>query len=336
MPEHAGPVEDFIARAGWQDAQRRRMAGDASARAYTRLDRDGETAVLMDASRLSGPVAETFARLARFLTDHGFSAPRILDADTENGLLLLEDFGTADFATLIDAEPDLQPALYEAAVDMLIDLARVSPPFEVPRSSVHHLATMIDPLFEHYAPAGDTPVREATRIGITTLLESALAQALATTDTLSMRDCHAENLMWLPDRQGIARVGLLDFQDAFVTHPAYDLVSLLQDARRDVPDALAARLVDRFADADGRDAAGFGAAYAVLGLQRNLRIMGIFARLATVERRTRYLEHLPRLWSHVERNLAHPSLERLAQPLIAHVPAPTGYILERLARHADT
>jgi len=334
MPETSPTVEAFLARAGWQDATRTSLAGDASVRAYTRLMRRGETAILMDASRIGTPVVGPFARIGTILGQNGFSTPETLCLDEANGLLLLEDFGDAVFARLIEDDPARERPLYEAAVDMLCHLAVVTVPHDLPVYTVHHLAALVDPVFDDYAAALGAPVPRRARGAIATLLEAALLSALPRGKTLSLRDCHAENLIWLPMRAGIARVGLLDYQDAVVTNPAYDLVSLLQDARRDVPDDLAIAMQKRFVATGNHDPKAFGAAYAVLGLQRNLRILGIFARLALKDRKTRYLSLMPRVWGHVERNLTHPSLKHLAQPIRSHLPAPTPDRLARLADHA--
>ncbi len=165
-------------------------------------------------------------------------------------------------------------------------------------------------------------------------LETCLIQAAPGGGAVSLRDCHAENLMWLPDREGIARVGLLDFQDAVAVHPAYDLVSLLQDARRDVSGEVADAMIDRYARVGEWNPDDLGAAVAGLGLQRNLRILGIFARLAIQDGKARYLSMMPRVWGHIERNLDHPAMSAVARRIHDAFPAPTPDVLERLTDHA--
>ena len=144
-----------------------------------------------------------------------------------------------------------------------------------------------------------------------------------------LRDYHAENLIWLPEREGARRAGLLDFQDAWIGHRAYDLVSLLQDARRDVSEETAAACMRHYLDGSGLDAERFEAACAVLGAQRNLRILGVFARLAVTRGNPRYIDLVPRVWHHLERDLAHPALAEVRR-ILDVLPAPTPSVLERL------
>ena len=148
--------------------------------------------------------------------------------------------------------------------------------------------------------------------------------------TLIQRDYHAENLLWLPERSGVARVGLLDFQDAMLGHPAYDLVSILQDARRDVPKLVEAAMIDRYLAQQPQDPEAFRAAYAILGVQRNLRIVGAFAKLCLHVGKPRYVDLLPRVWEFVERNLAHPALEPVALHIRETLPAPTPAIMDHI------
>jgi aminoglycoside/choline kinase family phosphotransferase len=272
-----------------------------------------------------------FVRIARHLGGLGLSAPRILAADSERGLLLLEDLGDALFARLVAETPTRETALYAAATDALLHLQRHPAPPDLPDLTAREWAEAAGLALDWYALAA-TGTRPDARA-----FTDALAQALAAhadgPRVLILRDFHAENLLWLPDREGPARAGLLDFQLAQMGQPGYDLVSLIQDARRDVAPATQAAMTARFAAATG--ATGLDASLAVLGAQRALRILGVFARLCLVAGKPGYLPLLPRVWGQLQGNLAHPALRRLA-PLCARLlPPPTAPVLERIARQCS-
>lgn len=304
-------VDAFLHRAGWGAARRLPMAGDASTRRYERLTLGARRAVLMIAPRDARKSFDAFLGIARHLRRHGLSAPMILHADPCNGLMILEDLGQTRLADLL-GRPHLARPLYTAAVDLLTALADLPPPPGLPRLDPPALAAMTAPAFTHYAPSvAPAPV------------VAALSEALARTalpEALALRDCHAENLMWLPRRHGHRRLGLLDFQDAVMAPLGYDLVSLLDDARRDLAPRLRAEMLERFACARGIALGRLDAAAAPLTLARNLRILGVFARLAQAGKPA-YLRHQPRVYAHVRRALSHPACAALQAPL-AHLPAP--------------
>ena len=303
----------FAARAGWGDATRRPLAGDASARHYERLTRGGATAVLMDAPPPRESVGP-FVRIARLLCGMGYSAPDILAVDDDLGFVLLEDFGDDSFDALLagPGSPSLERTLYEAACDLLVDLQRRPVPHWLPR---YDADWMLDDAALFLESALDETDGEAAA-EFAAAWRGPLEEAADGPAVLCLRDFHAGNLMWLPARGdggngtgGVRRVGLLDFQDARAGHPAYDLVSLLQDARRDLGAGLAAALVARYLGAvPGLDEAAFRAACAVLGAQRAVRIIGVFHRLARRDGKPAYLAHLPRVWGHLDGNLAHAAL----------------------------
>lgn len=323
--------EHFLAAAGWGSAEARPLAGDASARTYLRLSRpDGARAVLMDADPARGEATAPFLGVAAFLRDAGLSPPAILASDTANGFLLLEDLGDALFARLAEAAPAREPALYAAAGQVLAALQRHTPPATWPRATPAHLATALAPLFEHYAP--EAAARQAP---VALALIQALDALGETTAVPILRDFHAENLIWLPDRDGPARVGLLDFQDAMAGHPAYDLASLVRDARRGVSPAAAEAARDAFLAETGRPRDATDAATALLGAQRNLRILGIFARLAAAGK-PGYLALMPRVWRHLQADLAHPAAAPLARALGDALPPPDTARLDRLRRACPT
>jgi len=301
-PPAAAPA--FLERAGWGAANILPLAGDASFRRYFRVVEDGRQAVLMDAP----PPHEDprpFLAIADHLIGQGFAAPRILARDLDHGLVLLEDFGDIRVREYLDAAPHEEMAVYERAVSLLADLHRL-PPGDLPpydRAVYQREAAL---LTEWYCPAVGLTVDAA---GYTTAWDAVLPiveQDDAPKVTV-LRDYHAENIMLIPEHGQSRGLGLLDFQDALVGHPAYDLVSLLQDARRDVPVAVEAAMLDlykRIAQPGG----DFDAAYAVLGAQRNAKIIGIFTRLWKRDGKPRYLDFLPRMWGLLERDLAHPAL----------------------------
>lgn len=308
MSERERQRRAFAARAGWGDAVRAPLAGDASDRRYERLTRGDASAVLMD-DPPPGHSTGTFVRIARLLSGMGYSAPEILAAGEAEGFVLLEDLGDDSFAALL-ARPgaaSLERTLYEAATDFLVDLHRRPVPAGLPCYDPDWMLDDAKLILE--SMAGDAAEFEAAWRGA---LESATAEPRA----LCLRDFHAGNLMWLPARgeagggaSGRRRVGLLDFQDARLGPPAYDLVSLLQDARRDLGSGLEAAMLARCLDASpGLDEAAFRAAYAILGAQRCVRIIGVFHRLARRDSKPAYLAHLPRVWAHLETNLAHAAL----------------------------
>ncbi len=334
MAERAARALAFLSRAGWAAAHRKALAGDASNRRYERLTHpeSGRTAILMDAPSDRGEDVRPFVRIARFLRGAGLSAPEIIATDAENGFLLLEDLGDDLFARVIPRRPRLEPLLYETATDVLIALHRVTPP-DLDTYDPPLMAELAALAFDRYRTGitgqPDPTPRRAFVAAFGPLLEAATK---GVTPVLIQRDYHAENLLWLPRRSGIARVGLLDFQDAMLGHPAYDLVSLLQDARRDVPGTIEKHMIARYAERTGRDRDEMETACAVLGAQRNLRILGVFARLSLDNGKPHYVDLIPRVWGLLQRDLDHPALAPVAGLVRRELPAPTPANLQRLKR----
>ncbi|MFN7004005.1 MAG: aminoglycoside phosphotransferase family protein [Roseinatronobacter sp.] len=328
-------TESFIAASPWAGAMRALLAGDASNRRYERLSLNGETAVLMDAPHEKGEDVRPFVRIARYLSDLGLSAPAILAEDRENGFLLLEDLGDNLFARVIPREPELEQPLYAAATDVLIHLHRAPPPENLPAYDTGVMLDMAALAWRWYLGEGSAENTEAEQ-AFRAAFRPLLADHAADTSVLIQRDYHAENLLWLPDRHGPARVGLLDFQDAMAGHPAYDLVSVLQDARRDVPLQIEEAMITRYVAATGLDEGKFRAAYAVLGVQRNLRILGVFGRLCLVNGKPHYVDLIPRVWGLLLRDLEHPALAPVRDLVIGSLPAPTPEILKGLKKKCAT
>ncbi len=320
----------LLRRSGWEDATAVFLAGDASDRTYERLAKDGETTVLMDAPRGKGDDPAAFIAVARHLLQIGLSAPQILDHDLVAGYLLLEDFGDRIFARVTEAEPNLETQIYAAAIDALVVLQSNPAMVDLPELSAAEWATAATLVLNQYRGAicADT-CEEGPFVDC---LSELLDREGTRPNIMILRDFHAENLIWLPHRKAAARAGLLDFQLAQLGHPIYDVVSLLQDARRDVSDDTARQAMRRYCDAMGWSADQFHRAAATWGAQRALRILGVFARLALTSGKTSYLGLMPRVWRHLMANLEHPQLAGLQRICMQLLPMPTEAVLLRLAQ----
>ena len=323
MVERPSAIAGFLAAAGWGDAEPRSLPGDASFRRYVRLTRPGATALLMDAPPPQEDV-RAYLAVARLLDAMGFSAPAILAADETAGLLVIEDLGDDTYTRLLARGAD-EAALYGLAVDVLIALhqgfARSLAPDLAPYDDARLLAEAAL-LVDWYVPAmtGSPPPRE-WRETYLEVWRGLLPLARAVPETLVLRDYHVDNLMRVAGRAGIAACGLLDFQDAVLGPVTYDLVSLLEDARRDVTPEIAAAMQARYLAAfPDLDPAAFAASFAVLGAQRNCKIVGIFTRLARRDGKPQYLGHIPRVWRLIEEELRHPALAPLKAWLARHIP----------------
>ena len=306
---------DFLGRHGWAGASIAPLAGDASFRRYFRVIDGARTAVLMDAPPPHEDV-RPFLAIAAHLEAIGLSAPAIYAADPQTGFVLLEDYGDDRLTPLLARRPELEPELYATAIDLLAELQRHALPAHVPDYDLNELRREVLLFTDWYLPAlgPTTKPGAADPGGFLDAWNGAFAYAVGWPGVLVLRDYHADNLMWLPDRPGIGALGLLDFQDARVGQRAYDLVSLLQDARRDVSPELETAMIARFVEAiKPRDPARFAASYAVLGAQRQTKILGIFARLWKRDGKPAYLKLMPRVWAHLERDLAHPALLPVAR-----------------------
>jgi N-acetylmuramate 1-kinase len=346
-------LQHFLAAAGYADAGRQRMAGDASIRSYARLIRDDAPVILMNSPRRpDGPpiysgksysaavhLAEDvkpFVAIAGGLRERGFSAPAIHHADLDAGFLITEDFGTAGF---VEGEPPRPIAeRYEAAVDLLAALHRQPLPdilspgpglsYVIPPFDTDALLVEVGLMPEWYLPDRGTALSDDLRAEFVRMWRELLRKPANAPRTWVLRDFHSPNLIWLEARSGIARVGIIDFQDAVLGPAAYDLVSLLQDARIDVPEKLELTLLTRYIKArrgsgDAFDAAAFAELYAIMSAQRNTRLLGTFARLNRRDGKPDYLRHQPRIWTYLSRSLAHPVLAPMREWYSAHVPAPT-------------
>jgi aminoglycoside/choline kinase family phosphotransferase len=317
IPPDSAP--DFLARHGWAEAEILPLAGDASFRRYFRILAGERRAVLMDAPPPHEDV-RPFVAVAGWLEQIGLVAPRVLAADVDQGLLLLDDLGDARMREALDAEPEAERELYETAVDVLVHLHRQPPMAELPKHGLDEWLTELQLFPDWYAPAVGLEGfdREGWDSAWRDVLGPIANDGLGPVTVL--RDYHAENVMLVDGRGGIGRFGLLDFQDALAGHPAYDLVSVLEDARRDVPPELERQMIDRYREQTGADER-FERAYWALAAQRNTRILGVFCRLWKRDGKDRYKAFQPRMWGLLERDLDHPVLGPVRQWFEDHVPA---------------
>lgn len=341
-------IDDFLHTAGWADAVRLPLTGDASTRRYIRLDRGGRTALLMDqpqgaeaptapanatpderkalgynaVARLAGADCARFVAAANWLRGLGLSAPEIYAADAPRGFVLMEDLG-ADLFTDSLAKGVPEPQLYQAAAEVLARLHAHAAPAVLPPDKALHaydetaLMAEVDLLTEWFFPVGLGRTATADEVGqFHGLWQDALAAVRRTRPVFVHRDYHAQNLMWLPGRDGAARVGLIDFQDGVAGSPAYDMISLVEDARRDVSPETGRLTLSHYLNKMREqqtpvDEAAFGLEMAVYAAQRNTKIVGIFARLFRRDGKARYLDLLPRVWSYLNTDLNHPALAGL-------------------------
>lgn len=311
-------VSAFLQGAGWGDATRQPLAGDASARRYLRLQNGTARAVLMLAQpKPAGPQTQ-FIAMSTWLRAQGFSAPQIYAQDLGRGLILMEDLGDAALLT-----PPLNPAHYAEATALIAALHTCPLPDFLPTYSAEILAEEAGRLLLWYIPA---TTGQPASADFTAAYQAEIAAALAPfgndAPVVILRDYHGLNLHWLGARTGLARIGLLDFQDALIGHAAYDLASLIGDVRGNIPAALAAQLATDFITQTDQNPAHFSAALAAFGAQRALKILGLFVRLAQRDDKPQYLALLPRTWAVLQAQLRHPHLAPLARFVATHIPPP--------------
>ncbi|MXO90071.1 aminoglycoside phosphotransferase family protein [Pontixanthobacter aquaemixtae] len=317
MSELPDGIDSFLQSAGWGGAEIDPIPGDASFRRYFRIAEGARKAMLMYAPPPEEDPAP-FLHVAKWLSQHSLRAPEIYAEDAGAGWVLIEDFGNDRMRDWLDENPAGEDKSYRAAIDALVALhSKPAGPFDPYDQVVYAREAAL--LTEWYCPAMGLEVDSE---GYARAWEEALAPMLERQDpgVSVLRDYHAENIMLLdPSNDGSGAQGLIDFQDALVGHPAYDLVSLLQDARRDVAPELEQRMLDHYlAQVDAGPE--FIADYARLGAQRNAKIVGIFTRLNKRDGKPHYLDYIPRVWRAMERDLAHPALAPVAAWFDSNIP----------------
>jgi tRNA threonylcarbamoyl adenosine modification protein YjeE len=348
-------LRQFLAATGYADAERQRMPGDASTRSYARLiGKDGVVVLMNSPRRPDGPAiyhgksysaavhlaedVKPFVAIASGLRERGFSAPNIHHVDLDGGFLIIEDFGHAGFTEGDPARPIAER--YQAATDVLAALHRQYLPevlspvpeiiYPIPIFDTDAFMVEVSLMPDWYMPDRGAELSGEQRAEFDRMWRKLLRKSAVAAHTWVLRDFHSPNLLWLDGRPGVAKVGLIDFQDAVLGPAAYDLVSLLQDARIDVPEAMELQLLTRYIKArrvsDSLfDAAGFAELYAIMSAQRNTRLLGTFARLNRRDGKPHYLRHQPRIWTYLSRSLVHPALGALRDWYSAHVPPPLPY-----------
>lgn len=327
-------IEQFLSKCGWGNATRVALSGDASFRSYERLDMAGKKAVLM----LAPPQKENtipFIAVAEHLVTNGYSAPEIIAHNIEIGLLLLEDFGDQLLNRVLKSQPEKTLQHYTQAIDLLVDIQKLSPPKTLAHSHIlptYDKALLLKEvmLFAHWYLQEGLGTNSPDIAQSWASVWEPVFNGLSKPSVLTLRDYHAENIIILEDREHVNKIGLLDFQDAVIGHAAYDLVSLLEDARRDVTPAVEDKMMQYFIKAKQKqggkiDIPTFIEEYNILGAQRNAKIIGIFTRLWKRDGKAQYLELIPHVWRMLERNLAHPSLSPIQQWLDATVPSEQRY-----------
>ncbi len=289
------------------------LAADASARSYFRVWTKNQSVILADVP----PETEDYSRfleISDVLRTAGMNAPECLVADPENGFFVITDLGATSLAEHMLRVPDETPVMLDGLVGLLAQLRQVEI-VDLPRLDAVMAGDMLSPLFDRYGGQNQQIVQEA--------MKDVFEQRVSKTLTLSLRDFHSENLIWDPTKAGIGRFGLLDFQDAFLAPDGYDLGSFTRDVRRDVPVSDQRLLERKFADACGLNRDAFQCQVAVLSLQRNLRILGVFANLIA-KGKTRYRDFLPQTWQYIVQDLEHPDLSDLARVIRDNIPPPKG------------
>ena len=334
-------IEKFLLHSNWKNSPRKFLEGDASSRRYETVALDGNTSILMDMpQKPDGPpvkngkpysaiahLAEGISSVVRaneMLLAQGYSAPIIAKSDIGNGLAIIENLGTSVFGSMMRSGTDVREPM-QTTVALLADMATKDWPTTIPSYDTEAQVIETDLLiswfwkFIHGSEPAHTLHESFERIW---------RQILPLTHYEKphwvLRDFHSPNLIWIPERQDLQRVGLIDTQDAVLGHPAYDLVSLLQDARVDIEFEWADELYALYGNLRAQQGAfereKFSAAYAVLGAQRATKILGIFARLAKRDGKPAYLKHMPRVSRYLKRNLEHPSLAALKMWYLEHMP----------------
>ncbi|MFT4914184.1 MAG: aminoglycoside/choline kinase family phosphotransferase [Yoonia sp.] len=318
MSNRTKQITEFLAKTPWATWTQVNLAGDASSRRYFRLSDGENSAILMDANPKTGETTEAFTDIGQWIRSQSLCAPKVLLHNTKQGFLLLEDLGREDFAMHLAAHPTHATTLYTEATDILIQLDAAQPPKNLTIMTPEVGGEMVGMTAQWYGNPKQSQIVDEMIEHLTRLCPIA--------DTMALRDYHAENLIWRPGLEGTNRIGLLDYQDAFIAPRGYDLVSLLRDVRRRVDPNLGQAMSAYFIAKTGAEPS----ALACLAVQRNLRILGVFSRLARRDQKLRYIAMIPHIWAMIMRDLQHPALQKLQTCVAATLPAPENSAIKDL------
>jgi len=315
MTDRNALIRSFLAGTPWENWSQKPLAGDASSRRYIRLSNGDNSAILMDADPSTGQSTTTFSNIGEWLSNQGLKAPKTLRHDPDSGFLLIEDLGNTDFAQHLIRAPEQATLLYTTATDILVQLDRATPPSSGLTQMTPKIGgEMLNITAEWYG--------DPTQTQISNEMSDHLERFCPVADKVALRDFHAENMIWRPDENGTDRIGLLDYQDAFLAPRGYDLVSMLRDVRRVVDPNIARTMTAHFITKTNADPEKTAAALACLAVQRNLRILGVFARLALRDGKARYVKMIPHIWSMIDEDLQHSSLKTLQKCVEQTLPTP--------------
>ncbi len=306
---------EFLLNKGFKDYEIRGLPADASFRNYSRLLKDNQSFILMDCPPEHYSL-QPFVTIGTHLLNSGFSAPKIYEQDHNNGFMILEDLGVISINHLLKSDQkDLEERIYKKIIRLLSEIQKISPPAELDVYSPELLRKEANVFLDWFLPIfnGEAPT-EKQKEEYNVLWNKILSSINLSGQCLTLRDYHVDNLMYLEEREGINKIGLLDFQDAIIGSPAYDLVSLIEDARRDIAPAFANDLINYYLSLNSAfNRKDFLALYSILGAQRNFRILGVFARKATRDKNSQYLKYVPRVRKYLEKDLSHPLLAPLKE-----------------------
>jgi len=317
-------INEFLVKAGLAPFERKMLAGDASFRKYERVFANGKSYVLMDAPPEKEDITPFITIATHLQQDYQLSTPQILAADEAHGLLLLEDLGDNLYARLLEQDNSQEAELYQTAMQVLVELYHQADKVkrqDLPVFTAEKMLAQVRLLTEWFLPyksGGD--VSQAITEHYLAIWKRIIVKLPALKPVLVLYDYHAENIIWLPEHEQAKRAGLLDFQDAMCGNSAYDVVSVLEDARRDVSADTVAKSLHYYLEHTGIEESNFQLGYAIMGAQRNCRIVGTFARLAVRDHKPRYLDFMPRIWRHIANDISHPALAELKDWLDEHVP----------------
>ncbi len=329
MTKREEQIKELLRKNNLLCAPTEKITSDASNRKYLRLTKGNKTVILMDSNPKKNEPVNNFIYFTNFLRKHHFSAPKIYDSDIPNGLLLLEDLGARNFADILKVKPKVETNIYKEAVNQLIMIQSKETPKQAKPYSTEILIEEALLFTEWYL--GET---NSSRLStqFTSLLTPLLKKIDQTKPTLVLRDFHAENLIWMNSRKNFKRVGLLDYQDALIGHPAYDIASLLKDARRDVSIEVRDIMTNHYLEKTKHNKDLFLRDYSILSAQRNLKIIGIFSRLSIRDKKKNYVKLIPRVWKNLENDFMHPDLKNLSKFINAVAPYPNVKILKNLSQ----